>query len=791
MYLRKLLILLTVFFTSFYTQAQLTVTSASGMSPQQLVQNILVGTGVTIDSVKFNGSSAAISSNQIGSFTGGNSTNLGFTNGLILSSGGVSGAIGPNNSASSTVSITGTSISDPQLQAIASGVVNDAAVLEFNFIPLSDTIKFRYVFASEEYPEYVCSNFNDIFGFFISGLNPLGSNYVNKNIAIIPGTALPVTINALNTGVVGQYGISSNCTSLAYSSYYIDNTNGITIQYDGFTTILTAWALVMPCNSYHIKLAVADCVDYSYDSGVFLEANSFSSPPMAIHKTLTNPTASNQNAIEGCSNMVLTFKAPHVVSNSLTIPIISTGGTASSSDYTLSPPTLVIPAGSDSVKLTISPVFDHITEGTETLTLVFQTADCGHMYDTVTFNILDYDSLTAVAYGDTTLCNNQTTLSVIAHNGVPPYQYSWSNAAGNTAMVTPTFLSTTNYKITVTDACFKTAVDSALVVVDCHFARAGSDTTICLGGTATLHASGGSVYLWNTGDPTPILSVSPTVTTTYVVTVTNVFSDIDSVTVFVNPLPLVTATSVASTICYGDSTLLQASGANTYLWTANISDVSLNGQQTQASPIVSPKTTTIYTVNGSDLNTCSNTAFVTVNVSPQPKPKVVVSPNPVSVYEPTVHIYDGSGETNNYVWFLGDNTTTTQNNFYHTYSDKDTGSYLINVIATNIHGCIDSASLWVIVQPDVTFYIPNSFSPNNDGVNDVFKVYGMGIESFEMSIYDRWGKIVYTSEDMNAGWDGKINNELAPDGTYAYVIIYKDNSSIKHSKSGAISIVRK
>ena len=103
--------------------------------------------------------------------------------------------------------------------------------------------------------------YNDVFGFFVSGPNPAGGNYTNYNVARIPGTAVPVTIDNVNSG--------------SYSSYYVNNGTGLTVVYDGFTTVLTAWCLVTPCNQYHIKIAIGDAGDGAYDSGVFLEENSF------------------------------------------------------------------------------------------------------------------------------------------------------------------------------------------------------------------------------------------------------------------------------------------------------------------------------------------------------------------------------------------------------------------------------------------------------------------------------------------------------------------------------------
>jgi len=135
--------------------------------------------------------------------------------------------------------------------------------LEFDFIPSSDSVEFRYVFASEEYPEFVNASFNDVFGFFISGQNPTGGAYSNLNIARIPGTNLPISIDNVN--------------STSHSQFYINNSGNSRIVFDGMTFVLTAKALVVPCQTYHIKIAIGDVMDGIYDSGVFLEASSFTS----------------------------------------------------------------------------------------------------------------------------------------------------------------------------------------------------------------------------------------------------------------------------------------------------------------------------------------------------------------------------------------------------------------------------------------------------------------------------------------------------------------------------------
>ena len=163
-----MLLVLFIVFSTNSIKAQLQVTQGTslpaGWTIDSLVQNVLVGHGVEVSNVQFNGSSGAISCNAIGSFTTGNTaTNLGISSGIILASGGVSLAAGANSSSPVDATSGCSSYSSPELTLLANGTaVNDCSVLEFDFVPLSDSIKFNYVFASMEYPEFVGQSFNDI-----------------------------------------------------------------------------------------------------------------------------------------------------------------------------------------------------------------------------------------------------------------------------------------------------------------------------------------------------------------------------------------------------------------------------------------------------------------------------------------------------------------------------------------------------------------------------------------------------------------------------------------------------
>lgn len=194
------LLLLLFFFSSNVLLAQLTVTQGAGlgMTPLQLVQSMLMGPGATVSNVTFNGSSANITSNQIGSFQciGGAYGQLGLSSGVIISSGTAVGAMGPNLTESFTGSIPN-GAGDPDLTILADTLTHDAAVIEFDYVPVSDTITFKYVFGTEEFMFY-CNQFNDPFGIFVSGpgiSGPFSNNSID--IALLPGNNNYVTVNNL------------------------------------------------------------------------------------------------------------------------------------------------------------------------------------------------------------------------------------------------------------------------------------------------------------------------------------------------------------------------------------------------------------------------------------------------------------------------------------------------------------------------------------------------------------------------------------------------------------------
>ncbi len=190
------------------------------------------------------------SEQAVGFFDGQNS-NLNIPSGVILNTGNLDLVVGPNDIGHAG-SLEGTP-GFAELNRISNTQTFDGCKLEFDVMSSSNYFKFNYSFGSEEYPEYVGSNFNDAFAFLVSGPGIRGE----QNIAILPTSHTPVAINNIN--------------HLLNSSYYVDNLNGTSIQFDGFTTVMTAYIEVIPCEIYHMKLLIADAGDEFYDSGIFIE----------------------------------------------------------------------------------------------------------------------------------------------------------------------------------------------------------------------------------------------------------------------------------------------------------------------------------------------------------------------------------------------------------------------------------------------------------------------------------------------------------------------------------------
>lgn len=414
----------------------------TGMTPTSLVQDVLVGGGCfQISNVTFSGVPE-----QIGMFTNG-LTNIGFDQGIILGTGDINVAPGPNDSDGASQGY-GFSTPDVELENLTNGNTFDMASVEFDFVPTQAQVSFEYAFASEEYCEYVNTQFNDVFGFFISGPGIVGT----QNIALIPATNTPVTINNVNHLVnSGLY--THNTPPGGKNCGGIPPANGPAVQelqYDGFTKKMVAIANVTPCQTYHIKIKIADVGDGVWDSAVFLRANSFN----AGNGVLVSPAypGSQGEAYENCQNGTITFRRGNG-NVSLPQPVaFSVGGTATPGlDYIPLPNSVVIPAGEMEISIPVTVLPDLLTEGQETIQLLIPNT-CSCSQSVVNFVINDRPVISAEGFDQFMCIGELSSLHVNPSGGIlnGTYSYQW-NTGDTTAFISPSTSGT--YEVTVSDGC--------------------------------------------------------------------------------------------------------------------------------------------------------------------------------------------------------------------------------------------------------------------------------------------------------------------------------------------------
>jgi len=489
-----------IVFVNANISAQITIDDTA--TPDELVSS-LVGTGVTVSGVTMDCPTGAFG------FFDCVDCNVGITSGIVLTSGSADLAAGPNNSSGSTGG-AGTP-GDPDLDAIP-GVLGtyDACVLEFDITVTSDTIRFNYSFGSEEYLEFVGS-FNDVFAFYISGPGIVGT----ENLAIIPGTATPVSINNVNNiDNPSYYNINGTGWDLPYSA------DDFYIQYDGFTTVLEAKRNVIPCETYHLKMAIADDLDWSLDSGVFIEAGSLTSP--AVSLSYETQIDGYTDIIEGCNDGEVTFVLSFAPVDTFTVTMVVEGTADNGTDYVDIPADLIFYPGDTMITITIDAIEDALAEGVETITIYVDLGCASGVSDTLIINV--YDALPLVISPDTTICPGGVAVLTVSGGET----YAWtpaetlSDPADDYTEAYPT--EPTVYTVIATRfAC----VNSETVFVDIYpnTAYAGNDTLIYFGETAYLDADGGVFYEWspvtslndpNIENPT----ANPEISTIYTVTVT-------------------------------------------------------------------------------------------------------------------------------------------------------------------------------------------------------------------------------------------------------------------------------
>jgi gliding motility-associated-like protein len=793
-------------------QAQLDV--QSNQTVEWYVQNVLLGAGVTASNITFNGASANTVNTQCGYFQS-NGSYIDLESGLVLSSGAVVGVDWGGDSVmvgtSTTIGVQNPQGGDTDLETLSGENINDQAILEFDFIPTGDTLRFNYIFGSEEYPEYV-NSFNDAFGFFLAGPGiagsfsaPAGFPGGSRNIALIPGTTTPVTIDNVNNGngdcwLGGPSGPCVNC------EYYQDNCDIETEAMDGQTIVLEAFAIVQCGQTYHIKLAIGDAMDSSFDSAVFLQEGSFQSS-LAISAGLFSSIGPALDGIlyENCGFGVLTFSRSNGIDEEAIVELNITGVGQNGIDFTTIPSSFTFPAGDSLFTLNVSAIIDNLTEGLEEVFLSISntsvSACSGSITSEFTFYVSDDPAPLLLSTEDYDIdCGDVIDLVVTVEGGYGQYQYNWSNGGNtNPLEVSPGF--TTNYYLLVTDTCNAGSnADTVTVTVPVYppvtVDIPDSAELTCLEETvfSPISIGGGDgtyFYSWvQNGD-----ELGTNSTLTYTATSMGILTLVlmdgcgstaeDDMLVEVPIIPILIEMSQDTTICLGGLAQLEvlASGGEPpfeYEWSY------YNAPQTAID--VAPREDTFYTVSVTDLCLNTESAQVLVKVS-QVEARFLAE---VTDYYGVVLENKSTAinsDTLMYTWYFGDGDISEEISPTHIYYQLENQTISLTLI--NGIGCKDSTHLDITAPP--VLYIPNSFSPNNDGLNDRFVIVGEGVVEYELFIFNKWGQYVFYTDNIEESWNGKGRQNsvyYGENGTYAYRIRARLLDGQQLDFKGTVTIVR-
>ncbi len=443
----------------------------------------------------------------------------------------------------------------------------------------------------------------------------------------------------------------------------------------------------------------------------------------------------------------------------------------------------------------------NLAPGTYTVTVT----DANLCTATQTAVITSPPALSVTTSPPVSICIGQNTqLTATGAGGTPAYTYTWSDGqAGSPVTMAPAV--TTTYSVTVTDANACTSVSPTVVVTVNPPLNvvASNPVTICIGQSATISATGNGgdgnyTYSWNSGGngAGPIV-VTPGATFTYVVTLTDGCGSPavqSNVTVTVDPLPTVLFSGSPLSGCsplgvqFLDASVI--AGGNISAWNWNFGD---GNTSNLAAPVDS-----FYAVGSYDVSLtvtsnlgCVQTATVSamVTVNPNPVAGFLMTPQTTTLFDPKVTFSDRSIGADSLIFYdFGDNTGSNLPSPVHQFGA--TGTYPVKQFVVNQFGCVDSLYEFVIITNDFTIYIPNAFTPDHDGHNDVFTASGSGITDYSMDIFDRWGEAIFHTTDINLPWDGTVSGEKAKPDVYVYSISVKDIFAVGHKYVGKVALLR-
>ncbi|MCY0968024.1 choice-of-anchor L domain-containing protein [Chryseobacterium wangxinyae] len=726
---------------------------ASNYTPSQLVIDVLVGT--TSNCGTPNITNVTVSPNQPvtdterfwGYFNKGTS-NFPFAEGIVLTTGTARLA---GNTPEGQLGVNLTTGTDPDLEAALVGSLlnlEDAVILEFDFVPTSTQMKFNYIFASEEYDGgFPCSGYEDAFALLLKPNTP-GSTYTN--LAVLPGGAGLVTA----TNIVPA---SFTCGPINAQYYETSSPTNQTNLY-GRTVPLTASATVIPGQSYHIKMVMADDNDGTHDSAVFLEAGSFD-----IGVNLLDPSGAVLPAeINVCDSVPQVITAstsgPNLVYqwflNGTLIPGANTNTITAIQPGTykieVSVPGNPCP-GSASIK---------INGGT---TPVAQDASfrlCSTP-DITTFDLNSAKPLISPT-PNAVFRFYEVQADAIAQNG--NFIQAPANFNGTDGQILYVVVSDGGF-------CSKTVKLNLIREVTPIAGITSTRIRVCPGESVTLTATGGVTYLWDNfpgNGNTQTVTVQQTTTFTVYAIGAKGCKSLLPAKIVVETVPSITSPLMDVEMCIGDSMVLDAGAGNNYSYVWN------TGAETQTITVNQLGIYSVVISNGIcqeefivKVHGASSPFFTNLSYENNTLTAVATNPSINNIYGVLEYSID-------------DGAHWQDSNIFNNLTDNTTYNLLVRIKGTSCVGTIEF----------FTLEINNVITPNQDGVNDVLNLSGLtGFNNFTGSVYDRYGVEVFRFSKERPIWDGTVSGKRLPTATYWYKFNFEYNKSkVQMSRSGWIML---
>jgi len=408
---------------------------------------------------------------------------------------------------------------------------------------------------------------------------------------------------------------------------------------------------------------------------------------------------------------------------------------------------------------------------------------------------------------DYSICFGQTISIGVdsTSGGTSPYTFVWNTGAqGQSTSVSP--LVTTSYQVHAVDVNGCIGTDSTILVSvsePLSMILNASKDTICIGNSTNINANiaggGGFHYIifLNTGQSgTPPLTVSPTLTTMYIATVWDTchyLSFSDTIVITVLQLPIVNFDAEPTSGCQPLTVQFIDSSPDAglaYSW--NFGDGTNQVSSQNPTHTYNPNGTYSVTLEVTSQQGCVNSHAENnlINVWPKPYADFNESLSTISILDPLVSFNNTSSTTYSSYWNFGDGSTSTDTDPNHQFNSVDT--FNVMLVIQSDHGCLDTAYDQVIMKETYTLYVPNTFTPDGDGINDIFLPKGDLIDpkNYKMMIFNRWGEKIFETTNIYEGWDGIVNgNPVKQNTVFGYVITYKDREGLSQKQIGSVTLL--